>query len=54
VRQETWDRNQLERSEADDAKWQAWLAEFERIMGEWERVQKVHKFKHGDFRDERH
>lgn len=36
MRQEHWDRTQLERSEADDAKWQEWLTELERIMGEWD------------------
>lgn len=36
MRQETYDRTQLERAEAEDAKWQSWLSELERIMGEWQ------------------
>lgn len=38
MRQEAWDKAQLERSESDDAKWQAWITELEGIMAEWDRA----------------
>ena len=36
MRQEQWDNAQLERSEAEDAKWQEWLRALEQIMAAWD------------------
>lgn len=42
MRQEQYDRAQLERSEADDAAWPAWISEVERIAKAWDE-------KHGNY-----